>query len=121
MLFRSHQAFFSFSFFSPWPAQSIPPLHGRAPTVSTDPVPCRWLSWSLRAGRARQRLFKNNYSNYPLDAPVFEIRPGDIGGVRIKVNIIDEGSITPLSFGRTDHKDTIYIKPEDQLATECRV
>jgi len=64
---------------------------------------------------------KNNYPNYPLDAPIFEIRPGGIDGVSIKVNIIDEGSITPLSFGRTDHKDTIYIKVEDQLPTIGRV
>ena len=69
----------------------------------------------------RECYDKNNYPNYPLDAPIFEIRPGDIGGAGIKVNIIDEGSITPLSFGRTDHKDTIYIKPEDQLATIIRV
>ena len=72
----------------------------------------------------RECYDKNNYPNYPLDAPIFEIRPGDIGGVGIKVNIIDEGSITPLSFGKwtsTDHKDTIYIKVEDQLPTIGRV
>ena len=53
---------------------------------------------------------KSNYSNYPLDAPVFEIRPGDIDGVSIRVNIIDEGSIpTPLSFGKNGDLDTIFI------------
>ena len=56
---------------------------------------------------------KNNYPNYPLDAPVFEIRPDDIDGVNIKVNIIDEGSLTPLSFGKNGDLDTIFINVED--------
>ena len=67
---------------------------------------------------------KKKYSNSPLDAPIFEIRPGGIDGVSIKVNIIDEGSITPLVFGNTYlgyYLDTIYIKVEDQLPIIGRV
>ena len=56
---------------------------------------------------------KNNYPNYPLDAPVFEIRPSDIDGVSIKVDIIDEGSVTPLSFGKNGDLDTIFINVEN--------
>ena len=56
---------------------------------------------------------KKKYSNSPLDAPIFEIRPGDTDGVSIKVNIIDEGSVTPLFFGENGNLDTIFINVED--------
>ena len=48
-----------------------------------------------------------------MDAPVFEIRPTDLDGVSIKVIVIDEGSITPLSFGKNGDLDTIFINVED--------
>ena len=56
---------------------------------------------------------KKKYPSSPLDAPIFEIRPGDMDGVSIKVNIIDERSVTPLSFGENGDLDTIFINVED--------
>ena len=56
---------------------------------------------------------KKKYPSSPLDAPIFEIRPGDIDGVSIKVNIFDEGTVTPLSFGENGDLDTIFINVED--------
>ena len=52
---------------------------------------------------------KSHYPNYSLDAPVFEIRSDEINGVSIRVNIIDEGSVTSLSFGKNGDLDTIFI------------
>ena len=61
---------------------------------------------------------KNNISkrvttNIPLDTAIFEIQPTGIDGVSIKVNIDDEGSITPLYFGENGDLDTIFINVDD--------
>ena len=56
---------------------------------------------------------KNNPSSVPLDTAIFEIQPTGLDGVSIKVNIDDEGTITPLYFGENTDLDTIFINVED--------
>ena len=56
---------------------------------------------------------KNNPPSVPLDTAIFEIQPTGVDGVSIKVNIDDEGSITPLYFGENGDLDTIFINVEN--------
>ena len=62
---------------------------------------------------------KNNPPNFQLDTAIFEIQPTGIDGVSIKVNIDDEGSITPLYFGENADLDTIFINVDNPSIIGC--
>ena len=76
----------------------------------------------VQAGFSREHVEcydKNNPPNVPLDTAVFEIQPTGLDGVSIRVNIDDEGSITPLYFGESGDLDTIFINVENPSIIGC--
>ena len=52
-----------------------------------------------------------------MDAPIFEIQPTDVDGVSISVSIVDEGSTTPLFFGKNSDLADIFINVENPSIT----